>query len=669
MTTSSPIFTPVKFGPIVAKNRIVFGPHATNQWPEHKADARTVEYYERRARGGVGTIIIGGSEPDERSNYYPLSQPGMWMDDVVPGLRAIADAVHKYDCRLLIQLLHPGHMHNPTADDDWRSAVAPSEIPTVFPPAYAARALRRDEIYELIETFAEAAARAQTAGLDGVELQAAHGYLLGQFMSPVDNRRTDEFSAKTIEGRARLTEEVVRAIRRRCGDSFAIGCRISADEHMETGATRDEILAVSKRIADAGVDYLSVTAGTYRSAYVMIPTRLTRAKGGYNVPLAERMKAYVGRTPVMVAGMLAEPAQIEDGISAGKFDAAVVVRQLIADPEYANKVGDPGQGFHAVRPCMYLNQGCVGRMLLGQRIECHANPEGFRAVPSVRTKAKVAIIGAGPAGLEASHLAAKAGFDVSLFEREMNVGGQTALMTRLPGCDDVRTWVAWSEREARRSGVGIQLGTELTQADVKKLSDEYAYVIVATGAIARKDGTSAIEHRPVPGVELAHVRTYEEMLVQPDNCGQNVVIYDDLGDRIAPGIAQLLGERGRRVTIVTRWQSLGQVWLNLWAESPTVQRIMGELNVEIIPDSVLTQIDDNIAFAVNIYSRRIIELQADTVVLVTMRSSTPLPGASPTDRVFVIGDAAVPRLMGEALRDARVTVERIALRENERNTK
>lgn len=656
------VFSPLKVGPVTIKNRIIWGPHVTNHWTNFLPDDRIAAYYEERAKGGVGMIIIGASSVDETADYYPFTQCGMWMDDVIPGLRKIADAVHKHDTKVLIQIMHPG-VHQIPERDDVHPARAPSEVPAIEDPSYIPKELEKEEIWEIEEKFAKAAERAKKAGLDGVEIHGAHGYLIWSFLTPLKNKRTDEYGG-SLENRFRFLREIIEKVRDRVGRDFVVGVRIINNDMYPGGMETDEIVEVAKMIEATGkVDYINVSTGLYRSFPIMIPSHYAGFPPGYQGEFTRKIKAAVKSIPVFQTGRINDAALIERIIASGDADGVIVIRQLIADPEFPNKAKEGRE--EDIRPCMYCNQNCIAHIIQGTRVSCQINAAadhelewGIGTLTRASKRKKVVIVGAGPGGLECARVAAERGHDVVVYEKENEVGGQVRLFARLPNRSEPKDFITWLERQCNKHGVRFRLGTEVTAQNIDQILREEGAdaVVIATGSRAARDGRSSVTTEPIPGWQSASVLTYEEVLTGAATVGNSVLIVDELGDRIAPGLAEMLAEQGKKVEIVTRWPNVSHYWLFYWNEQPLVYGRLSSLGIQVIPNTWVKSIEGGKVTLYNVYNSSAEEQrQYDTVILTTMKYANNQLYRALKDRglseLYLIGDAVAPRRITHAVHD------------------
>lgn len=543
--TESPfhrLFEPLVVGRTVVKNRIVSSGHDTVMARDGRITDQLIAYHEARAAGGAGMIVVQVAGVHETAHY--TAHVLMATDDgCVEGYRRLADAVHAHGTTIVGQLFHPGREVMESVDGSLPVAVAPSAVANerfrVMP-----RALTRAEIVEIVDGYAQAAARLVRAGLDGVEVVASHGYLPAQFLNPFVNERDDEYGGDEA-GRRRFIVEVTSAIRERIGPDPIIGLRLSMDERDPRGLAPDVALRATQSLDGAGlIDYVSVTTGTSAtlagSDHIAAPMNVAN---GYVAPSARVVKDAVG-IPVFVAGRINQPQEAERILADGSADACVMTRAMICDPEMANLARD-GRA-EEIRACVACNQACIGHFHAGFAISCIQHPETGRELTigrrvRARTPRRVLVVGGGPAGLKAAAVAAERGHDVTLHEASAQLGGQVLLAQRLPGRDEFGGVATNLEREARRAGVAIVLNSRVDRALVDAWTGDR--VVIATGS------------RPYrPPIEVLGAPTILDaesvLLGRPVPAGR-VVVVDWRDDWLGIGVTRLLVAAGHDVTLAT----------------------------------------------------------------------------------------------------------------------
>ncbi len=670
MSVYSHLFRPLEIGPITIKNRVIFGPHVTGHWSaDFLPTERAKAYYEERARGGVGLIIVGAASVDETADYYPFTQHALFKDEVIPGLREIADAVHAHGTKIIQQIVHPG-VHQIPERDTFHPGRAPSQIPAIEEPFYIPKELELEEIVEIEDKFARATARVKRAGFDGAEVHLAHGYLPWSFLTPLKNKRTDHYGG-SFENRFRFVRELLEKVRSAAGKDFVVGARVISSDMYPGGLDVEECVEIAKMIEKTEtVDYISVSSGLYRSIQVMIPSHYAGFEPGYQGEFTRKMKSELSK-PVFQVGKINDAALADHIIASGAADAVIMVRELIAEPHFVKKV-EEGRA-ESARPCIYCNQKCLAHIFIpGGHVECNVNPTAGEesrwpagSPGKARDRRKVLIVGAGPGGLECARTAMERGHDVVIYEKESFVGGQMRLFRSLPGRSEPGHILDWLEREVGRLGAQLKLSHPVTEATVDAIlaAEKPDAIVVATGSRAARDGRSGLTTEPIPGWEGSNVFTYEDVLNgAPDRLGKRLLIIDELGERTTPGIAEKFAE-GRKITIVTRWPNVFHMWGLYWNEIAWVYGRLDELGVRVVPSSWVKEIRPGGATCFNVFSSREWDEAADSIILVTMKYSNMEPykllKAKGLKAVHLIGDAKSPRHIGDAMRDGYAAAREI----------
>jgi len=629
------LLSPIRIGNVDIRNRALSTAHGTGFAVAGKVTDRLIAYHVERARGGIGLIIMEATSVDTSTVGAGLS--GSYLrnadDSVIPGYRQLSAAVHAEGAKVFSMLSHSGR--NTSMAADGAPALAPSPIP-MDRTRDIPHELEEDEIAALVAAFAAAARRCREGGLDGVELSYTHGNLVQSFISPLSNKRTDRYGGSE-ENRLCFAREVLEATRAAVGRDFALGVRFSATELVPGGYELAEGIRYAQIMVEWGqCDFIDISAGSNASMWsrpIHYPTMFSPEKP--LVPYAREVKKVVD-VPVMCIGKITDPAEAESIIAAGDADMVGMTRAHIAEPAIMRKISE-GRNEDA-RPCIHANEGCFGRKQRVGDLACVFNPrtgrehkwERMRPVENFKS---VMIIGGGPAGLEAARVAAKRGHDVVLHERTDSLGGQVKLLSRTPHRSDYMVIVKWLERQARKAGTLVRLGSEVTAEAVLAANPDV--VIVATGAEdARPD---------VPGVVTAR------QLLAGANVGKRVVVGDWDGRNMGMSVAEALAQRGHEVEIVSNTFYIGQdAELMIWR--PSYDRLMKlgvrmsalEDIVAIEPGRVVTERSDG--------SKRTIE--ADSVVVCTKgRAERGLWRAlkGKVKALHAIGDCWAPRQLEQAI--------------------
>jgi 2,4-dienoyl-CoA reductase-like NADH-dependent reductase (Old Yellow Enzyme family)/thioredoxin reductase len=524
---SSLLFEPINIGALRLKNRIAMAPMATNfATQEGELTQRQINYYEERARGGVGLIIIESCyiHPSGKGGATRL---GLWSDKHISGFQKLADAVHKYDTRIMAQIHHAGVLAKLAAINEYPVSCSSIAHPTtgVIP-----RCLTGEEIGEIVIMFGQAAERARAAGLDGVQIHAAHGYLIHQFLSPLSNKRTDKYGGN-LANRMRFLLEIIECIQKVVGNDFPLVVRYNGVEIAEGGLTVDEATIMALVLEKTGVQAvdISITGG-----FPAIPP--AAISQGCLVHLAAAVKK-VARIPVATVGRIREMNMAEEILQSNKADIINLGRPLIADPELPNKWAEGRQ--KEVRRCISCNEGCSTRMHQGIDITCTVNPmvgKEHELRPAPKSK-EVMVIGGGPAGMEAAVIASLRGHKVALFEKHSQLGGQLILAARAPFKQEMNWTIEDLEFQLQRQKVAVHKGQEVTADLIKQLEPDV--VIFATGASPLVPD--------IDGMNKASVVDYDDVLSGRAGTGDRIVVIG--GGSSGVETSEFLVEQGKKVIV------------------------------------------------------------------------------------------------------------------------
>lgn len=537
------LFTPLRLGPVVVRNRVVFAAHLTNYAEDGRPSRQHADYYAARARGGAGLVIT--EEHSTHPTDWPYEKLIHGFDPaVVPGYRRITDAVHAHDTPVFAQINHNGGQASSMYSrlPVWAPSPVPDPLFREVPKAVTAR-----EIGEVVDSYARVAMHCRDGGFDGVELQCSHSSIVRGFLSAATNRRTDAWGG-SLDNRARLLLDIVAAVREAIGPGLALGVRLCGDELIDGGTTIAEAVEVARLVeASRAVDYINTSIGTATATLHMIEASMA-VPPGYALWIASALRKAVS-LPIVGVGRFKDPLQADRALAEGHCDLVGVVRGQIADPDFAAKAR-AGRAAD-IRTCLSCNQECVGRMGQNRWLGCIENPRAGResvTLPAPRPRpGLVLVIGAGPGGLQAAIAAARTGHAVEVFERELVAGGQVRLAAGVPSRAEFGDLVRNQLAESARLGVTLRFGVTVDVALVERASP--ADVVVATGSEPDRPWWAGASARVVDVVEVVAGRS--------DPTGR-VLLVDELGFHQATSVAELLADRGCTVEVVTPGMVVGQ---------------------------------------------------------------------------------------------------------------
>jgi 2,4-dienoyl-CoA reductase-like NADH-dependent reductase (Old Yellow Enzyme family)/NADPH-dependent 2,4-dienoyl-CoA reductase/sulfur reductase-like enzyme len=623
MTTATDLlFSPFDIAGLHLPNRIVMPAMGTGL-PEHDGTCNeaTIAYYRRRAEGGVGMLTIEASlvSPDAYGVGPELRLHG---EAFIPGLRSLAEALKPYGIPIGIQLWHPGRQTL------LGTPIAPSPVP-LSSRTPVPHELTVDEIHTLVDYYALSAWVSKEAGFDFVEIHGAHCYLPCEFISPLSNLRTDEYGG-SLENRARFPLEIVAAVRERCGQDYPVMYRISGAEGAEGGFEVEDAAAVCVLLEEAGVCAISVSAGNWYALHQTIgPMFLPR---GFLVPLAATIKQAVS-VPVIAVGRLDDPVLAEQVLEKGEADLIAIGRALIADPDFPRKVQEGA--LDEIRPCISCN-ACVDLVANAKQARCAVNPEVGRddtwRIEPTSSPRRVMVVGSGPAGMEAARIARLRGHDVSIWERDAELGGKLDVASRAPSKTLVLSFRDYQARILREIGVEIHTSVEIDADTINEEAPDV--VLVATGADPLVP--------PIPGIGGPTVIDAQEILhdrvsVSP---GERFAVIG--GSATGCETAEWLVAAGAGVTIVEMLPTVGQ-----GIELITRRHLLADLRsqgVEVLTKAKVTMIEPTAVWYESTDDGTAGSLEVDRVATAVGWSPR---GASLADLVtgldvVVLGDASHP---------------------------
>lgn len=645
-STLASLLSPLDVGPFTLRNRVISTGHNMHYDADGLIGDGTIAFHRRKAMGGVALTTTGGTSVHPSGGMPPVAPLINFDERVLPGYRRLAEEVHECGARMMVQLAHGAsangshHTGQPVWAPSQNIGAYGREIPHV---------MTRDEIAQVVSAFGQAAARVATAGLDGIELNLFAGGLAQQFISPVTNRRSDDYGG-SLENQLRFVMQLIRACREAMSPAQALALKIAGDELAYVGMHLPDMQEVVAYIdAHELVDYYVVAVGTNLDQLARVDHwPPAPAAHGLYVDIARGIKTVTSR-PVAAVGRIIDPTMADRLVSEGACDLVAMVRATIADPDLVAKAA--AGRLDEIRPCVGASSGCVDRIATyGEPGRCIYNPiigreRQWGTLDRAPVPRRVVVVGGGPGGLEAARVAAERGHTVVLLEREMRLGGASLDMARKPERGELAGIPEWLSSEVRRLGVQVRLGVVAGLAEIEAESPDV--VILATGAT---DVAPAFEGAPA---DLPVVSAWAAIR-DPGQLGRNVVVIDELGQDLGCAVAEMVADRGGSAEVVSPHVHpaidvglTNTVWL---------YRRLFKKGVVLTPHHRLSSIERGRILIENVYSGHRRALAGlDTLVVVTPPSPNdqllgPLVAAGL--RVIAVGDCVAPRDVENATLEA-----------------
>lgn len=643
------LFAPGKIGNVALKNRIVMCALAMGVSDDRQCIGEDfLAYLMERAKGGVGLIVLENTRVDDEHGVAAPWQASVARDEQIAPLARAVEALHGEGVKVFAQLHHPGRetFSNLNSNEPvWSSSSRPCGV-----CQQETHEMTTAEVETVIRKFVDGAARAQAAGIDGIELHGAHGYLISQFLSPYTNSRTDRFGG-SFEKRLQFVREIVEGIRCKCGPDLTLGIRLTVDELLAPNGvteylTLEDGVRVCKELEKMGLDFINVSNGIYESFNSL--SEPTTYPQGCRTPRIRAVKDAV-HIPVIAVNMVKEPWFAEKMLEDGLVDFVGLGRAVVADPQWAKKAMEGRENeINRCISCTFCFETLVSDTIAGKGpVKCAVNPRAGRenkypAYPGDGANRTAVVVGAGVGGLEAARVLGERGFHVIVLEKEGRVGGQINIADRPPHKEKMDWIVEYELSQLKKLDVKIRVNTEATPELIASFSP-YA-VILATGGAPVKPAS-------IPGTDLENAVTFKEVLCDEKVMeGLNVTVIGSGATGLET--AEFLCARGNRVTVVEMLDSIGQgVYVQHYLDAMDK---LSRYDVTYKPKTKLLEIRKGAAVLENLADGTRETWPADYVVLAMgVRSVNPLENACKAfcGKVFTVGDARQPGRIESAVRD------------------
>ena len=528
------LLAPLDLGFTQLKNRVLMGSMHTGLEEEKNGFVKLAQFYKERAEGGVGLIVTGGISPNFRGRVAPMATQ-LSNRCQVKKHKLVTDAVHEAGGKICMQILHAGRYgYHPLA-------VGPSKIKSPISP-FTPSPLSNRQVLNTIKHYARAAKLAHSAGYDGVEVMGSEGYLINQFICTRTNKRDDQWGG-SLENRCRFAIEIVKRIREQVGDDFIIIFRLSMLDLVEKGSTWDEVVQLAKWLEQAGVTIINTGIGWHEAR---IPTIATSVPRGAFSWVTERMKKEVS-VPLIATNRINTPEIAENIIASGQADMVSMARPFLADAEFVNKAKD--NKANLINTCIGCNQACLDHTFQLKRATCLVNPracyETELNITPAFSKKKIAVVGAGPAGIAFAISATQRGHSTVIFEQKDEIGGQFNLARKIPGKEEFNETIRYFNEMIKDLDIELRLNTKFTPEIIS--SEEFDEVVLASGVVPRKLALEGITHQKVVD--------YQQVLNGEAELGDSIAIIGAGG--IGFDVAHFIAE-SQSITLDQN------KWLNNW---------------------------------------------------------------------------------------------------------
>jgi len=615
------LFEPFQLNQITLKNRLLMPGMDTNFGDEEgNIPDKLIDYYELRAKGGIGLIVVEGAYFD-KLGAGTATMLSIDSNKRIPKFKELVNTIKKHGAHTLLQIYHAGAQASSYMIG--LQAVAPSAVPFEMSGEMPVP-LTTKQISKIVKGYGAACLRAKKAGFDGVEIHAGHGYLLNQFFSLRTNKRTDEYGGQNFENRTRAAVEIIREVRKKCGNDFIIGFRLNGSDYIPEGLEIKDVIQIAKILEREGIDLINITGGVFDSPRFPVVPYMNYPKGCF-ADNAKLVKDSLENTTVAVVGRINTAEVAEEILQNNKADLVAIGRAVIADPEFPNKV--KSNHTESIRTCIGCN-ACLNQIMTEQPVLCSINPNLTASDETIgvsENPQRILVVGAGPAGLEFSRVAKLRGHDVLVVEKEDSIGGSLKYAKAAPMKEEVQNLIDYFEYVIKKLQINIKLSTPFTEGVLKQFDPEI--VVLATGISPKLPD--------IKGIKESNFKYYSEIFGGNVPKGQKIVILG--GDMIGLELAEFLSCANKELTLLSENKRLGTDMYSLVAREviPTIEE---DDKTDVMLETTVLEIKKNKIIATQ--DEREVIIDFDELIITSAQPSleSELIAKNNVKRVFKIGD-------------------------------
>ncbi len=615
------LFEPFTINKTNLRNRIIMPGMDTNFGDEEgNIPDKLIDYYELRAKGGAGLIIVEGAFFDKKG-AGTATMLSIESNKRINKFKELVNTIKKHGAHALIQIYHAGAQASSYMIG--LQAVAPSAIPFEM-AGETPEPLTQKQISKIVKGYGEACLRAKKAGFDGVEIHAGHGYLLNQFFSLRTNKRDDEYGGQSFENRTRAAVEIIREVRKKCGNDFIIGFRLNGSDYIPEGLEVEDVIQIAQILEDEGIDLINITGGVFDSLGFPVVPYMNYPKGCFSYN-AQQVKQALKKTPIAVVGRINTAEIAEEILQQDKADLVSIGRALIADPEFPNKIKAGRQ--ETIRTCIGCN-ACLNKIMTEQQVQCAINPNLIGSdedIVTTKESKKILVVGAGPAGMEFSRIAKIRNHDVRVIEKSAFLGGSLNFARMAPMKKEVQNLIDYYNFTFDNLGIEVKLKTPFSEEILSEYKPDM--LVLATGISPKIPD--------IKGIEESKYYLYTEILGGKIPKGQRIVVLG--GDMIGIEVAEFLSCANKEVTLISKHKRLGTDLYSLVARE-VITALEDDEKIDILLVTEVKEMKENKLTIEQSGQNSTIDYDDIVITIAQTSNEAENLAKGKIDKIFKIGD-------------------------------